>query len=103
MTAPAVPLATATAPDAAVGVTVLLFASYADALGAPSVALALEPGATAGDALARVRAMAAERAASRGGRPLPPARVAVNERYAGEGTVLRSGDVVAVIPPIAGG
>ena len=94
MTAPAVPAA-----PAAVAVQVLLFASYADALGAPSVEIALEPGATAGDALARVRAMAA----ARGGRPLPPARVAVNERYASESTVLRAGDVVAVIPPIAGG
>ncbi len=84
-------------------VRVLLFASYAEALGAPELELALEPGATAGDALTHVRALAAERAATRGGRPLPPARVAVNERYAGEGTVLRAGDVVAVIPPIAGG
>ena len=94
-----------TAPAAAPAVTVqvLLFASYAEALDAASVELALEPGSTAGDALARVRAMAAERAAARGGRPLPPARVAVNERYASEATALRAGDVVAVIPPIAGG
>ena len=88
-----------TQPPAALAVTVLLFASYADALGAPSVEVALAPGATAGDALARVREMAA----ARGGRPLPPARVAVNERYSSESTALRPGDVVAVIPPIAGG
>jgi molybdopterin converting factor small subunit len=50
-----------------------------------------------------VRAMAAERAAARGGRPLPPARGAVNERYATESSPRPAGDVVAVIPPIAGG
>ena len=101
MTAPP-PAPVASPPPAVLAVSVLLFASYADALGAPSVELALEPGATAGDALAQVRAMAAARA-GKGGRPLPPARVAVNERYASESTALRPGDVVAVIPPIAGG
>jgi molybdopterin converting factor small subunit len=37
-------------------------------------------------------------------RRLPPAPlVAVNERYARPDQVLRAGDAVAVIPPVAGG
>lgn len=78
-------------------VTVLLFASYADALGAPSVTVDLPSGATVADVLSAVR-----------GRPgaerLPPRPlVAVNQRYASPTTAVHAGDEVALIPPVAGG
>jgi molybdopterin converting factor small subunit len=78
-------------------VTVLLFASYADALGRSTIELDLAIGATVKDMIDRVRGMAsAER--------LPPAPlVAVNERYASPDRELRPGDEVALIPPVAGG
>jgi len=78
-------------------VTVLLFASYADRLGAGSLAFDLTPGATVADVLGRVRALpGADRLPSE---PL----VAVNERYARRDRVLVQGDEVAIIPPVAGG
>ena len=78
-------------------VTVLLFASYADALGRSSVELALEPGSTVRDMVARLSSLP-------GAGSLPPKPlVAVNQRYAAADQVLRSGDEVAVIPPVAGG
>lgn len=80
----------------AVQFRVLLFASYADALGAPSVAITLPDGATAGDAVDAVRALAP-------GAVLPPALVAVNQEYAAPTTALFVGDEVAIIPPVAGG
>ena len=78
-------------------VTVLLFASYADALGKPAVELALPAGATVADVMAGI-------VRHPGGDRLPPAPlVAVNERYATPEQVLRPGDEVALIPPVAGG
>jgi molybdopterin converting factor subunit 1 len=78
-------------------VTVLLFASYADALGMRSLDLDLSPGATIGDVLGRVRALP-------GASRLPSSPlVAVNERYAKSDRVLQAGDEVAIIPPVAGG
>lgn len=78
-------------------VTVLLFASYADALGAPSLDLALPPGATVSDVLQRVVALP-------GGDRVPQTPlVAVNERYASLDQRLAAGDEVAIIPPVAGG
>jgi molybdopterin converting factor subunit 1 len=78
-------------------VTVLLFASYADALGRPSIELSLPAGATVGDALREVSALP-------GARDVPSAPlVAVNERYSGLDQVLASGDELAIIPPVAGG
>jgi len=78
-------------------VTVLLFASYADALGSRSMRLELGSGATVGDVVSHVRALpGADRLPSE---PL----VAVNERYAKRDRVLASGDEVAIIPPVAGG
>ena len=78
-------------------VTVLLFASYADALGTSRLSVDVADGATVSDVLGRLR----ERA---GTRELPPKPlVAVNERYAGTDQALRSGDTLAVIPPVAGG
>jgi molybdopterin converting factor subunit 1 len=75
---------------------VLLFASYAEALGAPSVALTMREGSSVDDVLNAVRAMAP-------GRGLPPALVAVNQEYASPRQVVIAGDEVAIIPPVAGG
>jgi len=80
-----------------VSVTVLLFASYADALGTSRLSVDVADGATVSDVLGRLR----ERA---GARELPPKPlVAVNEQYAGTDQALRSGDTLAIIPPVAGG
>jgi molybdopterin converting factor subunit 1 len=78
-------------------VTVLLFASYADALGADSLALEMASGATVGDVVSRVRALPGA-----GRLPAEPL-VAVNETYAKRDRVLAAGDEVAIIPPVAGG
>lgn len=78
-------------------VTVLLFASYADALGKSSIELDIAPGSTVRDILSTLAAMP-------GGHRLPPRPlVAVNEHYAHTTTELRGGEEVAVIPPVAGG
>ena len=78
-------------------VTVLLFASYADALGASSLSVELPANATVADVLADLRSRA-------GADRLPPAPlVAVNQRYADVASAVREGDEVAVIPPVAGG
>jgi len=78
-------------------VRVLLFASYADAFGAQTVSVTIPDGATVKELLARVKEMAV-------GRSLPPAPlVAVNQEYAAPGDVIRAGDEVALIPPVAGG
>lgn len=78
-------------------VTVLLFASYADALGASSLSLDLPSEATVADVLANLRARP-------GADRLPPSPlIAVNQRYASASSAVRAGDEVAVIPPVAGG
>ena len=78
-------------------VTVLLFASYADALGKSSIQLDIAPGSTVRDVLITLSALP-------GGDRLPPKPlVAVNEEYASASTELRGGEEVAVIPPVAGG
>jgi molybdopterin converting factor subunit 1 len=78
-------------------VTVLLFASYAEALGATSLQLDVGSGATVADVLASLRRLP-------GAEKLPPAPlVAVNEQYAHRDRALAAGDEVAVIPPVAGG
>ncbi|HEY7393637.1 MAG TPA: MoaD/ThiS family protein [Gemmatimonadaceae bacterium] len=75
----------------------LLFASYADSLGARSLSLHVSSGATVRDVLGHVRALpGAERL------PAEPL-VAVNERYAKPNRILAAGDEVAIIPPVAGG
>jgi molybdopterin converting factor subunit 1 len=76
---------------------VLLFASYADALGAPEVELDLPEGARVRDVLARVQDMAAGKRIP--GNPM----VAVNERYAAPDQPVSSADEIAIIPPVAGG
>lgn len=78
-------------------VDVLLFASYADAIGAPRVAVDLPPNATVRDVLTRVREMASGKRVPE--RPL----VAVNKRYAQDDQRVSSADEIAIIPPVAGG
>jgi len=78
-------------------VRVILFASYADALGASEVAIDLPAGARVRDVLARVKSLAS--GARVPDRPL----VAVNQRYAREDQQVHASDEVAIIPPVAGG
>lgn len=78
-------------------VTVLLFASYADALGLSSLTVELAPGATAGDVVSHVRTLPGA------GRLPPEPLLSVNERYARRNQVLAPNDEVAIIPPVAGG
>ena len=78
-------------------VRVLLFASYADAVGKHELALDLEDGANVGDVVDRVRALA-------GNHALPPAPLlALNAVYATADSRITAGDEVAIIPPVAGG
>jgi molybdopterin converting factor small subunit len=78
-------------------VRVLLFASYADAFGSPDLAVTLREGATVRELLAKVKELAV-------GHSLPPAPlIALNQEYAAPGDVVRAGDEVALIPPVAGG
>ena len=77
-------------------VTVLLFASYAEQLGRSSMTLELPEGTRVDEALSRVQAEAA-------GRLPPKPMVAVNQSYAKGSDVLRAGDELAIIPPVAGG
>lgn len=88
-------------PVPAVGCTVrlsiLLFASYADALGGDRVELDLPERASVADVVSELRARP-------GGATLPPRPlVAVNRRYAAYEQPLRADDELAVIPPVAGG
>jgi len=78
-------------------VRVLLFASYADAIGASEIALDLPSDARVRDVLSRVRAMAS------GKRVPDKPMVAVNQRYAADDEIVHSNDEVAIIPPVAGG
>lgn len=75
--------------------TVLLFASWADALGS-RLTLDLP-------AHARVRDVLATLSERVRGRSLPTPLVAVNQRYARPETLLCEADEVAIIPPVAGG
>jgi len=78
-------------------VDVLLFAAYAEVLGRERLSLVMPASTTAGDVLRAVLELAGER-------PLPPSPLlAVNERYAPSGQALLPGDLVAIIPPVAGG
>ena len=78
-------------------VTVLLFASYADALGNTELDLVLPAGATVADAIRQVSQLP-------GAEQVPPSPlVAVNERYASMDQRLSAGDELALIPPVAGG
>jgi molybdopterin converting factor subunit 1 len=78
-------------------VTLLLFASYADALGATSLDMELPGESTVGELLDVIRSRP-------GAERLPPKpMVAVNQAYAALDSVVREGDEVALIPPVAGG
>ena len=78
-------------------VTVLLFASYADVLGATSLSVDLPLDATVADVLTAVRARP-------GAEGLPASLlVAVNQRFAASNACVRDGDEIALIPPVAGG
>lgn len=79
-------------------VRILLFASYADALGRDVVELAVPThGASVGE-------LVRELATLPGGERLPSRPlVAVNERYADLDTRVRAGDELALIPPVSGG
>jgi len=78
-------------------VRVLLFASYADAFGAPNLSVTIPDGATVKELLARVKEMAV-------GQSLPAAPlIARNQEYAAPGDIIRAGDEIALIPPVAGG
>ena len=78
-------------------VRVLLFASYADALGTSEMSLEVPAGTRVGDVVARIRELSPTRS-------VPPSPlVAVNATYAPSTQELASGDEVAIIPPVAGG
>jgi molybdopterin converting factor small subunit len=78
-------------------VTVQLFASYADLLGASTVELPLTPGCTVKDLLHSLRSLP-------GASSLPPApRFAVNRAFAALDLLIAPGDEIALIPPVAGG
>ncbi len=94
MTSPTIPLSDAASRFR---LRVLLFARYADLLGAESLVLELAAGATVGDAVAAVRALP-------GGAELPAqVLTAVNLEQCGADTVLRADDELALLPPVAGG
>jgi molybdopterin converting factor subunit 1 len=76
-------------------ISVLLFASWSDALG-PKVTVRVPAAATVRDVLEAVTARA-------GGRALPKPLVAVNHRYAKPESPVKAGDEIALIPPVAGG
>jgi molybdopterin converting factor subunit 1 len=77
-------------------VTVLLFASYAEQLGTSSMTLDLPEGTRVEEAVSRIQAGAP-------GRLPPKPMVAVNQSYAKGSDILRAGDELAIIPPVAGG
>jgi molybdopterin converting factor subunit 1 len=77
-------------------VNVLLFASYAESVGASSISVELPDGARVQDALATIQRRAMKAL------PRSPL-VAVNQVYAKVTDVLRPGDELAIIPPVAGG
>ena len=79
-------------------VRLLFFAVLRDIAGTDSLELPLGEGATPRDVWQRLRAEHPQLA----GYSDPP-MVAVNQSYAAPDTVLRDGDELAFIPPVAGG
>jgi molybdopterin converting factor subunit 1 len=78
-------------------VTLLFFASYADAFGVSSLDMELPRESTVAELLTAIRSR-------QGAELLPPnPLVAVNQTYAGLDAVVHDGDEVALIPPVAGG
>ena len=81
----------------AVTVRVLLFASYAEHLGADALDLTLPSPARVGDVVGHLRALP-------GGHLLPPKPLcARNLAHAGQDDPVGQGDEIAVLPPLAGG
>ncbi len=76
----------------------LFFASYREAVDRARLSLSLPDGATAGELVRTLR----DRGEPFDRLPAEPV-LAVNERYASLGTPLTDDDVVAFIPPVAGG
>ena len=77
-------------------VRVLLFASWADALGTRAVDLDVADDATAADVLAALSARSAAAA-------LPVPALAVNRCIVAPNARIAAHDEIAVIPPVAGG
>jgi molybdopterin converting factor small subunit len=78
-------------------VRVLLFASYAEALGLDAIELTFEGNATVADAISRLRALPA-------GNRLPTKPLcAVNLKQVSPSSPLNNGDELALLPPMAGG
>jgi molybdopterin converting factor small subunit len=76
----------------------LLFALYRDMAGGSELELDVRDGSDAGGAIAELRARH-ERLARLPERPV----IAINREYAGLEAVLREGDELALLPPVAGG
>ena len=79
-------------------VRLLFFAVLRDIAGSDEQELSLEEGATAADVWQSLRATYAKLADY-----TQPPMVAINEEYAMPEAVLRDGDELAFIPPVAGG
>ena len=79
-------------------IQVLCFAAVRDALGATTIDLELETGATVGVALERLATKSPALLAL-----LPTLRVAVNEEFAAGSDVLQAGATLALLPPMSGG
>jgi molybdopterin synthase sulfur carrier subunit len=76
---------------------VLLFGSYAEALGYSALEVSLEQPASVADAIERLRSLP-------GGDRIPPRPlVALNLTQVGMETLLSSEDELAVLPPLSGG
>ncbi len=78
-------------------VHVLLFASYAESLGADTMELTLPSPASVGAVVAHLRALP-------GGQQLPPKPLcASNLAHAAPDEPVAQGDEIAILPPLAGG
>ncbi|MGH7602719.1 MAG: MoaD/ThiS family protein [Gemmatimonadaceae bacterium] len=78
-------------------VRVQLFASYAEALGGPTIDLLLPPGSKVSDLLDCIRSLPAAAV-------LPPVpRVAINRSFASSEQIIFADDEIALIPPVSGG
>lgn len=87
---------TAAAPSS-LTVHVLLFASYAERLGADTMELTLPSPASVGAVVAHLRALP-------GGHQLPPKPLcARNLAHASPDEPVAHGDEIAILPPLAGG
>ena len=84
-------------PAGSAVIRVQLFASYAERLGTSVIELSAEGVKTAGDVVDRLRALPSGSAIG------PSTLVAVNQRHAPRETPVKSGDEVAIMPPLAGG